>query len=59
MQVGIVQRYTDSARTQRFALTQRAAVGLFECDNCHHVIPIEQDPAPEAAIESVKSHPLG
>ncbi|STW49807.1 Uncharacterised protein [Klebsiella pneumoniae] len=28
MQVSIVQRYTDSARTQRFALTQRAAVGL-------------------------------
>ncbi|HDY9362081.1 TPA: transcriptional repressor [Klebsiella pneumoniae] len=59
MQVSIVQRYTDSARTQRFALTQRAAVGLFECDNCHHVIPIEQDPALEAAIELVKSHLTG
>ena len=59
MQVSIVQRYTDSARTQRFALTLRATVGLFECDNCHHVIPIEQDPALEAAIELVKSHLTG
>ena len=59
MQASIVQRYTDSARTQRFALTQRAAVGLFECDNCHHVIPIEQDPALEAAIGLVKSHLTG
>ncbi|MDT1871594.1 transcriptional repressor, partial [Acinetobacter baumannii] len=59
MQASIVQRYTDSARTQRFALTLRATVGLFECDNCHHVIPIEQDPALEAAIELVKSHLTG
>ncbi len=28
MQASIVQRYTDSARTQRFALTLRATVGL-------------------------------
>ncbi|MBT1582525.1 transcriptional repressor, partial [Klebsiella pneumoniae] len=27
MQASIVQRYTDSARTQRFALTLRATVG--------------------------------
>ena len=43
MQAIIVQRYTDSVRTQRFALTLRATVWTFECDNCHHVIPIEQD----------------
>ena len=54
MQASIVQRYTDSARTQRFALTQRAAVGLLECDNGDHVIPIEQDPDLEAALELVK-----
>lgn len=56
VQVGLVQRYTDSSRVQRFALTQRASVGLFECDSCHQVIPIEQDPTLEAAIEMVKSH---
>lgn len=59
MQVNMVQRYTDSARIQRFALTLRAAVGLFECDNCHHVIPIEKDPALEAAFEMVKLHLSG
>lgn len=59
MQVGLVQRYTDSSRTQRFALTERAAIGLFECDSCHHVIPIQQDPALKAAIELVKSHLSG
>ncbi|VDR26210.1 Uncharacterised protein [Raoultella terrigena] len=59
MQAGIVQRYTDSARIQRFSLTQRAAVGLFECDNCHHVIPIEQDAELKAALDIVKSHLSG
>jgi Fur family ferric uptake transcriptional regulator len=56
MQAGLVQRYTDSARVQRFALSQRSSVGVFECDNCHNVIPIEQDPALETAIEMVKKH---
>ncbi|MBJ3814712.1 transcriptional repressor [Shimwellia pseudoproteus] len=58
VQAGIVQRYTDSTRTQRFALIERV-VGLFECDNCHHVMPIEHDPALDAAIEIVKSHLTG
>ncbi len=57
MQASIVQRYTDSARTQRFALTLRATVGLFECDNCHHVIPIEREPTPKRPlIGKVTSH---
>lgn len=59
IQVGIVQRYTDSTRIQRFSLTQRAAVGLFECDHCHHVIPIEQDEELKAALDIVKSHLSG
>ena len=59
MQAGIVQRYTDSTRIQRFSLTQRAAIGLFECDNCHHVIPIEQDAELKAALDIVKSHLSG
>nr|QTX14872.1 hypothetical protein [Klebsiella pneumoniae] len=58
MQASIVQRYTDSARTQRFALTLRATVGLFECDNCHHVIPIEREPTHGSGhwIGKVTSH---
>lgn len=59
IQVGLVQRYTDSSRIQRFALSQRDSVGLFECDNCHHVLPIQQDPALEEAIKMVKQHLSG
>ncbi len=51
--------YSTKPRTQRFALTLRATVGLFECDNCHHVIPIEREPTLEAAIGLVKSHLTG
>lgn len=59
LQAGILQRYADSTRIQRFSLTQRAAVGLFECDNCHLVIPITQDDELKAALDMVKSHLSG
>lgn len=59
MLAGLVQRYTDSARVQRFALSRRTSVGVFECDSCHHVIPIKQDPVLETAIEMVKKHLTG
>ncbi|MFG1173923.1 Fur family transcriptional regulator [Erwiniaceae bacterium CAU 1747] len=55
IQIGVVQRYTDSARTQHFSLKQSASMGSFECDRCHHVIPIENDPVLSAAMQLVKA----
>lgn len=54
-QIGVVQRYTDSGRTQHFSLKQLASMGSFECDQCHHVIPIENDPVLSAAMQLVKA----
>lgn len=55
VQAGIVQKYTDSSRTQHFSLKQDASMGSFECDRCHHIIPIEKDPVLEKAMALVKS----
>ena len=55
IQAGIVQRYTDSSRIQHFSLKQDVAMGSFECDRCHHVIPIENDPVLAAAMQLVKA----
>ncbi|WP_217550704.1 Fur family transcriptional regulator [Pantoea sp. GbtcB22] len=54
-QTGLVKRYTDSHRLQRFAIKNEAPMGSFECDRCHHVIPIELDPVLEQAMQMVKS----
>lgn len=54
-QIGVVQRYTDSARTHHFSLKQTNSMGSFECDQCHHVIPIEDDPVLSAALQLVKA----
>lgn len=55
IQAGIVQRYTDSSRIQHFSLKQEMAMGSFECDICHYVIPIENDPVLAAAMQLVKA----
>lgn len=55
VQYGLVKRYTDSHRTQCFALKKETPVGSFECDRCHHVIPLEVDPVLEKAMQMVKS----
>ncbi|EPY9770973.1 TPA: transcriptional repressor [Klebsiella variicola] len=55
VQVGVVTKYTDSTRLQHFSLKHDVSMGSFECDKCHHVIPIEKDPVLEAAMQLVKT----
>lgn len=55
IQAGLVQKYTDSSRTQHFSLKQDVAMGSFECDRCHHVIPFANDPVLAAAMQLVKA----
>ncbi|MBK0093602.1 transcriptional repressor [Erwinia sp. S63] len=55
MQIDVVQRFTDSARTHHFSLKQTSSMGSFECDQCRHVIPIENDPVLSAAMQLVKA----
>ena len=56
IQVGILQKYTDSTRTQRFCLARHAPVGSFECDNCRHVVPITQHDELTVALDIIKSY---
>ncbi len=55
LHAGIVQRFTDSARTQRYSLCASSPVGSFECDCCHLLIPLVMDPALENALQLVKA----
>lgn len=55
VQTGIIQKFTDSSRIQHFSLRNDISMGSFECDQCHHVIPIEKDPVIEAAMQLVKT----
>lgn len=55
-QVGLVRKLSHSDRTWRFALASQDDPGVFECDQCHQLTPLEQDAKLTEAMALIGSY---
>lgn len=54
-QVGLVTRTQDSERTFHFALSQGKSAGFFECEQCHALTALPDDPQLPALLEQLNA----
>ena len=55
VQVGLVTRTQDSERTFHFALAQSGSTGFFECEQCHALTALPEDPQLPALLEQLNA----
>ena len=55
VQAGLVVRTQDSERTFHFALAQSGSTGFFECEQCHALTTLPEDPQHPALLEQLNA----
>jgi Fur family transcriptional regulator, ferric uptake regulator len=55
-QAGLARKISHSDRTWRFALASQDESGIFECDTCHQLTPLEQDAQLSEAMALIGSY---
>ncbi|WP_323030900.1 Fur family transcriptional regulator [Brachymonas denitrificans] len=53
--VGLVTRTQDSERTFHYALAQTGSTGFFECEQCHALTALPEDPQLPALLEQLNA----